>query len=45
MARAGSLAELPTGTVKEIEYVLDLTPRFLWVLGPSSVDPATHMLR
>ena len=45
MARAGSLAELPTGTVKEIEYVLDLAPRFLWVLGPTRVDPATHMFK
>ena len=38
LALAGSLAELPTGTVKEIEYVLDLAPRFLWVVGPGSVD-------
>ena len=45
MARAGSLAELPVGTVKEIEYVLDLAPRFLWVVGPGSVDPATHLFR
>jgi hypothetical protein len=45
MARAASLAELPVGTVKEIEYVLDLAPRFLWVVGPGSVDPATHMFK
>lgn len=45
MGRAGSLAELPIGTVKEIEYVLDLTPRFLWVVGPGAVDPATHMFK
>ncbi len=44
-ARAGSLAELPIGTVKEIEYVLDLSPRFLWVVGPGSVDPATHVFK
>jgi hypothetical protein len=43
MARAGSLAALPIGTVKEIEYVLDLAPRFLWVVGPGSVDPASHV--
>jgi hypothetical protein len=43
MAHAASLAELPAGTVKEIEYVLDLAPRFLWVVGPGSVDPAVHM--
>jgi len=45
MARAGSLAKLPIGTVKEIEYVLDLSPRFLWVVGPGSVDPATHVFK
>lgn len=45
MAHAGSLADLPIGTVKEIEYVLDLAPRFLWVVGPGSVDPATHMFK
>lgn len=45
MTRAGSLAELPIGTVKEIEYVLDLTPRFLWVVGPGSIDPATHLFK
>lgn len=45
MAQAGSLKDLPVGTVKEIEYVLDLAPRFLWVVGPGSVDPATHMFR
>lgn len=45
MARAGSLVELPAGTVKEIEYVLDLAPRFLWVVGPGSVEPATHVFK
>ena len=45
MAQAGSLTDLPVGTVKEIEYVLDLAPRFLWVVGPGSVDPATHMFK
>jgi hypothetical protein len=45
MARAGSLAELPIGTVKEIEYVLDLGPEYLWVVGPGSVDPPTHIFK
>lgn len=40
---APSLAALPAGTVKEIEYVLDLHPRYLWVVGPGSVDPAPHV--
>ena len=34
------LSELPRAAVKEIEYVLDLEPRYLWVVGPGSVDPA-----
>lgn len=38
--RAKVLSELPIGTVNEIEYVLDLSPRYLWVVGPGSVDPA-----
>lgn len=43
MERAGTLAELPVGTIKEIEYVLDLGPRFLWVVGPGSVEPASYV--
>lgn len=37
---SGTLAELPPSTVKEIEYVLDLRPRFLWLVGPGSIEPA-----
>jgi len=40
---AGLLSELPIKTVKEIEYVLDVAPRYLWVVGPESVDPARHV--
>lgn len=40
---ASSLAALPSGTAKEIEYVLDLRPRYLWVVGPGTVDPAPHI--
>ena len=42
---AGSLAELPPGTVKEIEYVLDLAPRYFWLVGPGSIDPARYVYR
>ena len=35
----GTLTSLPRSAVKEIEYVLDLTPRYLWIVGPGSVDP------
>ncbi len=40
--RAADLSELPLGVVKEMEYVLDLAPRYLWILGPGSVEPAKH---
>jgi ribosomal protein L37E len=40
---ATSLGELPSGTVKEIEYVLDLAPRYLWLVGPGTVEPAAHV--
>lgn len=40
---AASLSELPANTVKEIEYVLDLRPRYLWIVGPGSVDLAKHV--
>jgi len=40
---AGSLAELPPGTVKEIEYVLDLAPRYFWLVGPGSIEPARYV--
>jgi hypothetical protein len=35
----GLLADLPSSAAKEIEYVLDLFPRYLWVVGPGSLDP------
>ncbi|MBI4575226.1 MAG: hypothetical protein HY722_03075 [Planctomycetes bacterium] len=40
-----SLDRMPLGVVKEIEYVLDLAPKYLWIVGPGSVDPATHVFR
>jgi hypothetical protein len=40
---APTLAALAPGSLKELEYVLDLAPRFLWVVGPGSVDPADHV--
>jgi len=43
--RAGELRELPRETAKEIEYVLELRPRHLWVIGPGSIDPPRHVFR
>jgi hypothetical protein len=39
----GSLQDLPASAAKEIEYVLDLSPRYLWVVGPGSVDPPANV--
>lgn len=43
MHRAGHLGALPSGAAKEIEYVLDLRPKYLWIVGPGTVDPAAHV--
>lgn len=37
------LGELPLDVVKEVDYVLDLAPRHLWVVGPGTVDPPRHI--
>ncbi|MCB9379738.1 MAG: hypothetical protein H6513_03480 [Acidimicrobiaceae bacterium] len=43
--RHGTLSGLPSAAAKEIEYVLDLAPRSLWVVGPGSIDPPTFVYR
>ena len=40
-----SLTDLPTTMAKEIEYVVDLEPACLWIVGPGSVDPPQHVFR
>lgn len=40
-----TLDDLPTKAAKEIEYVLDLSPRYLWVVGPGSLDPASYLFK
>ncbi|MDQ4131471.1 MAG: hypothetical protein M3133_10885, partial [Actinomycetota bacterium] len=37
------LGSLRADRAKELEYVLDLTPRYLWIVGPGSVDPPRHV--
>ena len=39
----GSLQDLPAKVAKELEYVLDLSPRYLWLVGPGSIDPAYYV--
>ena len=41
--RHGALKDLPIDAAKEVEYVLDLAPKYLWVVGPGSLDPAAHV--
>ncbi len=40
---AQTLGALPPGSLKELEYVFDLAPRFLWVVGRGSVNPAPYV--
>ena len=42
---AAELRRLPESVVKELEYVLDLRPRHLWIVGPGTVDPPAHLFR
>ncbi len=39
----GTIDDLPASAAKEVEYVLDLAPRYLWVVGPGSIDPPRHV--
>jgi hypothetical protein len=43
LSEPSTVVELSPNTLKEIEYVLDLRPRFLWLVGPGTVDPATFI--
>lgn len=37
--RSWKLGDMPDPAVKELEYVLDIRPKYLWIVGPGSVDP------
>ncbi len=37
------LQALPLDIAKEVAYVLDLTPRYLWLAGPGTIDPEAHV--
>ena len=39
----GSLDGLNSTQLKELEYVLDLKPRYLWIVGPGSADPEKYV--
>lgn len=37
--------DLPARVAKEIEYVLDVTPAYFWLVGPGTVDPEAQVWR
>ncbi|GAA3019827.1 hypothetical protein [Streptosporangium longisporum] len=39
----GQLTALPQAAAKEVEYVLGLSPAYLWIVGPGSIDPPRHV--
>jgi hypothetical protein len=39
----GSLSGLSKSHAKELEYVLDLKPGYLWIVGPGTVEPGKHV--
>lgn len=41
--RCGTFANLPESCQKELEYVLDVAPKFLWLVGPGCVDPEQYV--
>lgn len=41
--RGATPTELVAFGFKEIEYVLELRPSHLWLVGPGTVDPAAHV--
>lgn len=43
LKESGTLSQLPASMVKEIEYVLDLRPKFFWLVGPGSIEPAAFV--
>jgi len=45
LRRSGKLSDAAVNVVKELEYVLDLKPAYLWVVGPGSIDPENGLYR
>jgi len=40
-----SLDSLPKDHRKELEYVLDLKPKYIWIVGPGSIDPEKYVYK
>ena len=43
--RSGELDAMPESVAKEIEYILELQPKYFWLVGPGTVDPERHVWR
>jgi len=43
LERNSKLTDLSKKHAKELEYVLDLKPKYLWIVGPNSVDPEKYV--
>lgn len=41
--KCGSFTNLPAGCQKELEYVLDVAPRHLWLVAPGCIDPGQYV--
>jgi hypothetical protein len=41
----GSLDNLVNKHKKELEYVLDLKPKYLWIVGPGSIEPNKYVYK
>jgi hypothetical protein len=38
-----AFADLPMLCQKELEYVLDVAPKYLWLVSPGCVDPEQYV--
>jgi hypothetical protein len=41
--RCGSFTDLPSSCQKELEYILDVAPKYLWLVAPGCVDPEQYV--
>jgi hypothetical protein len=41
--RCKTLGQLPSSCAKELDYVLDISPQYLWLVAPGFVDPERYV--
>jgi hypothetical protein len=39
----GTFMDLPAGCKKELEYILDTKPKYLWLVAPGCIDPEQYL--